>query len=104
MKNKRKSYRIKSKFRFITSITVMLIVLVFMANSFLGLEDASSLTKYTPMEIEIEAGDSLWNIACEYGPSNIDVRKIVYDICQLNDISADKIYPGQKILIPDYSN
>lgn len=102
MKNRKKSYRVKSKFRFTTSITIMLIVIVFMANTVLGFDDARSLTKSNPIEVEIEAGDSLWNIACEYGPSNIDIRKIVYDICDLNEITADSIYPGQKILVPDY--
>lgn len=103
MKNRKKSYRIKSKFRFITSLTVTLIAFVFMAYNVFGLDSASSLTKENPIQIEIQSGDSLWNIACEYGPSHTDVREIVYDICSLNDITADSIYPGQKILIPDYS-
>lgn len=103
MKNRKKSYRIKSKFRFITSLTVTLIVFVFMAFNLLGLDNASSLTKENPIQIEIQSGDSLWNIACKYGPDHTDIRKIVYDICSLNDITAESIYPGQKILIPDYS-
>nr|WP_315019635.1 LysM peptidoglycan-binding domain-containing protein [uncultured Aminipila sp.] len=103
MKNRKKSYRIKSKFRFITSLTVTLIAFVFMAYNVFGLDNASSLTKEIPIQIEIQSGDSLWNIACEYRPSHTDVREIVYDICSLNDITADSIYPGQKILIPDYS-
>ncbi len=103
MKNRKKTYRIKSKFRFITSLTVIFIAFVFMSYNFFGLDNASSLTKENPIQIEIQSGDSLWNIACEYGPNYTDVRKIVYDICSLNDITADSIYPGQKILIPDYS-
>ncbi|MBE6033897.1 MAG: LysM peptidoglycan-binding domain-containing protein [Clostridiales bacterium] len=101
---KRKSYRIKSKFRFTTSITIMLILFIFMANTVLGLDYASSLTKHEPVQIEIQSGDSLWNIARQYGPNHMDTRKIVYDICNLNNISADSIYPGQQILIPDYSS
>lgn len=102
MKNRKKTYRIKSKFRFTTSITVALIVLVFMTNMVLGLDDASSLTKSEPIEVQIEVGDSLWNIACEYGPNRTDIRKVVYDICNLNDITAGSIQPGQTILMPDY--
>lgn len=103
MTNRKKSYRIKSKFRFTTSITIALILIMFMANTAFGLNNVSSLTKTNPIEIEIQSGDSLWNIACEYGPGHTDPRKIVYDICSLNNITADNIYPGQTILIPDYS-
>lgn len=98
-----KRYRIKSKFRFTTSITILLIGLVFTINTFTGFSDASSLTKYDPIEIEIQEGDCLWNIAHEYGPKGMDKRKIVYDICRLNDITAGSIYSGQMILFPDYN-
>ncbi|MFV0516784.1 MAG: LysM peptidoglycan-binding domain-containing protein [Aminipila sp.] len=104
MKNKRKSYRIKSKFRFITSITMTLILFIFVANTVFGLNSASSLTKYTPIQVEVRYGDSLWNIASEYGPKNADKREIIYEICSLNDITADSIYPGQTIFVPDYNN
>jgi len=45
----------------------MLILFIFMANTVLGLDDASSLTKHEPVQIEIQSGDSLWNIARQYG-------------------------------------
>ncbi|QAT42855.1 LysM peptidoglycan-binding domain-containing protein [Aminipila luticellarii] len=103
MKNRKKSYRIKSKFRFTTSITLALILLVFMANNLLGMDNVSSLTKSEPIEIQIESGDSLWNIAGKYGPEHTDIRKTVDEICSLNEITADSLYPGQRILIPDYA-
>lgn len=103
MKNKRKSYKIKSKFRFTASVTTALVLLVFMTGTVLGFGDASSMTKYEPIQIEIQSGDSLWKIASEYGPSHEDTRKIVHEICSLNDITADNIYPGQIIYVPDYN-
>jgi hypothetical protein len=42
------------------------------------------------------------NNKVEFGPDNKDVREIVYAICEINDISADSIQPGQTILIPVY--
>ncbi|MGN0710919.1 MAG: LysM peptidoglycan-binding domain-containing protein [Anaerovoracaceae bacterium] len=99
----KKTYRIKSKFRFTTAVTLALILICFMANTILGLDNASSLTKEkAPLEIQIQYGDSLWNIASEFGPADKDIRETVYEICALNDISADSIYPGQIILVPDY--
>jgi LysM repeat protein len=52
--------------------------------------------------VEIESGDTLWSIAKEYKPDNKDVRQVVYDICEANDMSADDLTVGQKIIIPVY--
>jgi len=52
------------------------------------------------MEIQIQAGDTLWKLAQEFGPSNQDLRAVIYEICTINQISADSIQPGQFILIP----
>ena len=105
MQNRKKSYRIKSKFRFTTSISITIILFFVMVNTVFGINDASSLTKEQPMlQVQIETGDKLWDIASEYGPDHTDPRKTVYDICSLNDISADSIYPGQTIMVPNYNN
>ena len=102
MKSRKKSYKIKSKFRFTTSIIVTIMLIVFMTSNILGLNDVSSLTKNKTVEVEIQSGDTLWMLASKYGPDNTDPREIIHEICRLNDISAESIYPGQIILIPDY--
>ena len=98
----KKKYRIKSKFRFILFMTITMIMVFSLVGTFTGLNDAESLTKATYTEIRVQTGDTLWNLAEEFGPDNKDIREIVYQICKVNDISADSIYPGQKILIPEY--
>ncbi|QIB69420.1 LysM peptidoglycan-binding domain-containing protein [Aminipila butyrica] len=99
-----RKYRIKSKFRFTTAIAVTFILLGFMTNTVLGLNDASSLTRLQPpIEVQIAPGDSLWALASEYGPDHTDIREVINDICKLNQIAAEHLYPGQMILIPDYS-
>ena len=99
---KTKRYRIKSKFRFTIFIALMVVLTAFVTSTFLGLDDASSLSEepsYT--QVEIQAGDTLWNIAAQYGPQNMDRRQLVFEICRLNDINADSIRPGQTILVPE---
>ena len=54
------------------------------------------------MDVEIKSGDTLWNIAETYMPDNMDTRKAVYQICSLNDISADELYAGMTIQVPVY--
>ena len=100
----RKTYRVKSKFRFTLAVAVAIILLVTISNSILGLNQASSLTKESFITIEVQPGDSLWNIACEYGPEHTDIRKTVSNICDINGIDGKNLVPGQSIKVPDYSN
>ncbi len=95
-------YRIKSKFRFCLSLTILLIILISVTGTAIGENQAVSLTKPIYNEITIVNGDTLWDLAKAYGPDDQDVRKVVHVICEINDISADKIQSGQKILIPQY--
>ncbi len=98
----KRKYRIKSKFRFTLFLTVAILVMISVTGTIFGANDAESLTKPNYSEITVQSGDTLWNLAEEFGPDGKDIREIVYEICRLNDISADGIYPGQTILIPVY--
>lgn len=51
-------------------------------------------------EVEIRAGDTLWQIAAEYKREDADIRRFIYDICQINDIRADELQPGRMIRVP----
>lgn len=93
---------IKSKFRFFTFIfiTLMLITCSF------GLVNAKAvdLDNENFKTVNINSGDTLWNIAEEHVADNMDIRECVYDICQLNDITADQLYSGMTIKLPNYDN
>ncbi len=52
------------------------------------------------MEVKIVEGDTLWNIALNYLPEKTDVRKMVYDIKEFNEMEDFYIYPGDRIKIP----
>ena len=51
-------------------------------------------------KVTVYSGDTLWGIAGEYTEPSKDVRKMVKAICDLNNVSPGKIYPGQVILVP----
>jgi len=103
MNTKKTTYRIKSRFRFTFFVAIMMFMIVTCSNTLLGLNNASSLTKPEYAKVQIVNGDTLWNIASEYNQAGKDIRIFVYEICELNKITADSIYPGQNILIPVYS-
>ena len=99
--NKRKKYRIKSKFRFIMSLIIMIGILVCGINYILGLGNSFALTKSEPIKVEVCYGDTLWDIANTYKDDNTDTRRAVYEICKANDMTASDLEPGMLILVPD---
>ena len=97
---RRKRYRIKSKFRFITSVVIMLGLAITGFNAITGLDTSLALTKPQYIQVEISYGDTLWEIANEYKSNDTDTRKAVYEICKINDIDADELAPGMVISVP----
>lgn len=98
----KRKYKIKSKFRFTLFVALAIVLVMSLTSTIIGNNTADSLTKMTYSEIQIQSGDTLWNLAKEFGPKDQDTRKVVHEICKLNNISADTIYPGQIISIPAY--
>ena len=92
-------YRIKNKFRFISFLTVMILVVAFAASTALGYAKVSGIEPKSYIEYEVQPGDTLWEIAKTYGPKDQDVRKTVYDICSLNGISASELTAGTTIRV-----
>jgi len=102
MNTTKKHYRIKSRTRFTAFVVIMILMSVTSVNSMLGLYDASSLTAQEYIDVEINTGDTLWDIAATYMPDDVDTRRAVHKLCSINDISANEIYPGQTIKVPVY--
>jgi nucleoid-associated protein YgaU len=70
------------------------------SNTILGLNNASSLTQQEYMEITVQHGDTLWNIAGKYMAETNDIRRAVYTLCNINEISAHELKAGQTLRIP----
>ena len=95
-----KRYRVVNKFRFTFFVVLMILAITTFANFALGLNSADSLTRLTYMDYEITDGDTLWTIAETYMTDASDIREAVYELCQLNEISAGELYVGMTIQIP----
>ena len=59
----------------------------------------------TQSNIEIESvvvqnGDTLWNLARRYYGTKTDLRKVIYEIKEINNMNNSDIRPGQQIKIP----
>ncbi len=93
-------YRINNRIRFTLFVVLAIILLTTCVNFALGLNVASSSTIPQYAQVEIESGDTLWEIAELYMDDSDDIRKFVYDICKLNDITAAELQAGMTIMVP----
>lgn len=86
----------KNKKRLILTITIMFLIF---GTFVLGTAKGDESHNY--IEVYVEPGDTLWQIATTYYPDDRNIRKTIYQIKKNNNISG-YIYPGQ-ILILDIS-
>ena len=95
-----KRYRIANKFRFTVFTTICILLCAVLITGALGRDIAYSAEDKSYISVEVCSGDTLWDIACAYGPSGRDVRQVISEICAINDVSAYTLVPGQNLLIP----
>lgn len=96
-----KKYRIKSKFRFITFLVLVVGLAVGLFGYFNG--SGISIAKTDPaktLSVEVADGNTVWDIAYEYKSSDKEIRKAVYEICQANELEDGNIEEGMILSIP----
>lgn len=98
-KKKRKIIIInQSRFIIASVITLIVLSFVFTALSGILMTSASSYETYTV--IAVLEGDTLWKIASENNPYELDIRKVIYDLKKQNNLKNADIYPGQLLVVP----
>ncbi len=97
-----RSYKVVNKFRFTVFVVLTIVILTTAVNFALGFNTAASLTRTDYMDVQIVSGDTLWSIAENYMPQDMDTREAVYKLCKVNDISAADLYAGMTIQVPIY--
>ena len=50
-------------------------------------------------EYIVKPGDTLWDIASEYAPKNMDKREYIFNIKKDNGLKRSEIYPGMVLEI-----
>ena len=98
----RKTYRIKHKGRFITFVTLIILLISFAIGALFPVNAFSDISGGAYFEICVKDGDTLWAYAKEYGDPNKDIREIIHDICSINNINSSELQSGMYILIPKY--
>lgn len=50
--------------------------------------------------VVVESGQNLWGIAREYYGENNNIRKIIFEIRDINNLDNASLDPGQKLKLP----
>ncbi|HHW66864.1 MAG: hypothetical protein PWP07_1590 [Epulopiscium sp.] len=99
--------RIKSfqRYRFILLLIFFICVFQFIAVIIYSSTEKEHIRK-NPIQkyeqVHIQKGDTLWNIAQQYKPDHQSLNQYVSTIMEFNHMKSDKIYAGDKIVIPVY--
>ena len=95
-----KKYRVANKFRFTLFIVLLLLIFSGVVNAAFGSFQSVASSETSYIEVEVQSGDTIWDIARTYGPADADTRVVVWNIEQANQIKADALQPGQILLVP----
>lgn len=95
--------KIKNMSRFLTSIVTIIVLTIILTLSITNTAFSTADLKYKT--ITISSGDTLWNIAEEVKEnslnySNKEIREIVYDLKQINNLKQSNLQVGQNLQIP----
>ncbi|MDM8533216.1 LysM peptidoglycan-binding domain-containing protein [Clostridiaceae bacterium HSG29] len=95
-----KKYRVVNKARFIISIVILTVLFVSIFSLMTNTYKAHAMKEVKYLEVIVNSGDTVWDIAKEYRNEKQDVRELVYIILEVNEIENSMIYEGQIIRIP----
>ena len=93
-------YRINNRVRFTLFVVLVILFITTFANFALGLNTADSATYVEYTEVKVMSGDTLWSIADTYMDDHSDIRRSVYELCQINEINTSQLQAGMTLLVP----
>lgn len=93
-----KKYRIVNKYRFFTTVSLMLLLL-FISMFFIVVNAKSTSTEIL-VPIYVNEGDSLWKLADKYCDESKDIRSYIDRIITINNLSDSNIMPGELLMFP----
>lgn len=99
MENRRK-YRVKSKARFTLFIVIIMLIASAGITTVLGINNVNGESQQKYINVQVIAGETLWDIADRYKSNDTDTREFVYDIQHENDLSTANLTVGETIKVP----
>ena len=95
-------YRVSSKIRFSIFLAFIAVLILSTYMAFVRVTDAQGDTVERYEIISVNDGDSLWTLAKNHVPKDMDIREYVYHVAKYNDVDPGDLNPGEKIKLPIY--
>ena len=96
----KKNFRI-NPLHILLGIAVLIIIIFGIINLTLSSTNKPIIIDYD--RYVVKSGDTLWNIAENYCPDDMDIREYIYEIKEINNISSNEyIHPRDCIELPVY--
>lgn len=98
-------YKVVSPIRFNVFLLIVVFILVATIIGFRHvLNSATRVDAYGYyQQVEVKEGDTLWDYAEKYSDGKRDLRKIVYEIEEINELDSPEISKGDILLVPVYN-
>lgn len=94
-----KRYIIKSKIRFLVSVSLIMIVAV--SSFFTLVVSAKGNDEIALVPEYVEEGDTLWTMSMNHA-EDMDVRDYISKVMDINQLGSANIKPGDLLYFPDY--
>ena len=94
-----KRYVIKNKFRFL--ISVSLIMIFSMSSIFILVVNAKGSSEVSMIPEYVEAGDTIWGLSANYA-GEMDIRDYISRVMDINGLQSANIKPGDLLYFPEY--
>ncbi|QNM05801.1 LysM peptidoglycan-binding domain-containing protein [Qiania dongpingensis] len=103
MQNKTRYSRMKVRFAVILGVILMFSVIFFsvLVSAKSSMPDTSLYKYYTA--VQIDRGDTLWDIAKEYCPDSDQLKSYVKELKNINHLKSDEIHAGNYLTVVYYS-
>jgi cell division protein YceG involved in septum cleavage len=105
MKNTRTAGYADSR-RLTTLLMILVVMIVFLFACLFGFSKkavATDRTVKTYQSYTIQEGDSLWSMAMEYAPEEMDLSTYIQEVRQVNHLKTNTIISGESIILPIYT-
>ncbi len=86
--------------KLVSVLIVAVAILLLIVPGFFSSHAGSMVSEQTYVEVTVQPGDTVWDLARHYGPEGADLRQTAYRIAQANDLEGYVIRPGQTLRIP----
>ncbi len=94
-----KRYVIKSRTRFLMSVSLIMIIAV--SSLFTLVVNAKDSLEVTLVPEYIEKGDTIWDLSENYS-GDMDMREYISKVMDINGLNSANIKPGDLLYFPKY--